>query len=132
MRLLTLSKRFSTNSLHISLLQSTIYDCYRILLLSTYFSTYIPNGCKNAHKPRRFLSPRERALFVCLFTGISFSSLSQTVCYKILKKTDGGEENSFIGCAYFSQKESIYIASEHTPSEWQWQFFPFVCKIFAR
>lgn len=58
-----------------------------------------------------------REHFSCVYSPESAFLHSRKLFVIKFKKTDGGEENSFIGCAYFSQKESIYIASEHTPSE---------------
>lgn len=91
-------------------LQLTQFPCYNqtstiviASLLNTFFFLFFfvdifllffSNECKNAHKPQRFLSCREHFLF--LFTGISFS------LYRLLFKSDGGEENLFIGCACFS------------------------------
>lgn len=126
---------FSSNSLNflvtIKHLRLLSHRCWIHFSFFSFLCRYIllyfcSNECKNAHKPQRFY--RAESTF-CFYSPESV--FHSTVCYS---KSDGGEENLFIGCACFSHSLVRAKRKYCKRVEWQWHFLyiSFVCKIFAR
>ena len=87
---------------------------YFLFFVDIYFFEWVQ---KCPQTTKIFIVPR--ALFVSIHRSFSL--------YRLLFKSDGGEENLFIGCACFSHSLVRAKRKYCKRVEWQWHFLYFVC-----
>lgn len=117
-------------------LQLTQFPCYNqtstiviASLLNTFFflcffvdKFYLFEWVQKCPQTTKILSCREH---FCFYRNQFFT------LHRLLFKSDGGEENLFIGCACFSHSLECAKRKYCKRAEWQWHFLYFVC-IYAK